>query len=135
MNESVLGVIALTVFITSNIVLRKFTKGKAYKTYQKAVSEHTSVTAHPIKTWIYDNKTHWRGDNRQRAVYQYEVNGKKYKKTMDYEGGYIVLYYKKENPGYAVTESEGRGGDHRAFIVILSFVITIVVANGLKWFL
>ena len=54
---------------------------------------------------------------------------------MDYEGGEIILYYKKGKPRYAVTAGEGKGGDHAAVIVIISLIITIIIANVLKSFL
>ncbi|MBO5351981.1 MAG: hypothetical protein J6J42_12080 [Lachnospiraceae bacterium] len=133
MKEPMLGMIVVGVFIICNIVLRKVTQGRACRVYNIAREAQASVTASPVKTWIDDNRTHWRGDNRHRAVYQYEVDGQTYKKTMDYEGGVITLYYDPEKPKYAVTEGEARGGDHAVVIFIISLIITIIIANILKY--
>ncbi len=129
MSETLVLSIAIIVFIVTNMLLKNFWKGSAEKIYKKALEEHTSVSAECVKTWISRNNRDTRADDVHRATYQYIVNGKKYKKDMDYTAGPVIFYYDKKNPKRAVTKDMVNSADHAFARIIVSLVVAIIVVN------
>lgn len=132
MNETMLLLIGVVVFVAVNNMLKKVWRGREITTYEQAQKDQTIVTGECVKSWIDDDGSDWRGDDRHYAIYKYEVNGKKYKRKMEYKGGTITLYYKKNRPGYAVTKGEAHSIDHTLKRILVSLVAAIIVINVLK---
>lgn len=102
-------------------VLRNFAKNKYKKESEKfreiAKAKGNYVIGREIKSKYYSS---WRDDNgnyhedRYKVIYEYIVNGKKYKKKLYYrDSKYPIeqnIYYKSGNPRTSIAETETKNG-------------------------
>lgn len=142
LQETVILFIGIITFIILRIVLLKLFKGQKRKLYEQATKNGCTVNAYSIKEHhVMQDRSETREKYRSaknRTVYLYEVNGKRYKKVITYidnvniyaaSPSRVTLYYDPIHPKKAVTEDEAFSVRHKLFISMLAFIIMILVIN------
>lgn len=129
MNDTICLLFAVTIFVVTNTILKKFWRGSDIKIYEQALKDHTTVNGQCVKTWLDDRNTDNYQDDEYRATYSYTVNGKTYKKDLFYCGPSVVFYYDRKNPRRAVTKSGANSIDHTVKRFIVSAVVMLVMTN------
>lgn len=135
----------IDITVCRNFVKHKY-KTKSEKFRKKAKDKGNYVIGREVKSKYYSS---WRDNDGNyhegyyKVIYEYVVNGKKYKKKLRYKDNRYPLeqniYYKAENPRKSIAEKERKNGliytmlslciPFSIFIGIpvLSWIITILI--------
>lgn len=92
-------------------------KKKSEKFREKAKVKGNYVQGYEVKSKYYDSwqsESGKRYEEKYKVIYEYMVNGKKYKKKLYYKNSryprQINIYYKEKNPRYSIAENESKKG-------------------------
>lgn len=106
----------IDITVCRNFAKHKY-KTKSEKFKEKAKVKGNFVIGREVKSKYYSS---WRDDDEKyheeyyRVTYEYIVDGKKYKKKLNYKNSNYPLeqniYYKAENPRKSIAETESKKG-------------------------